>query len=281
MKELAIFMKFYETKLCKINHWLSFIQDAIKRKIHVYIWVESNKDLNTLSILYVKQKFWNVWERIIRILINKFKSKKLSNFYKLPFIDSNYVHYITHHNKFDFNFEIWNLERDVYFFMKKNKILHQVNHCQAHFKSCFLLKERFVLHLDADDMYYRWLTVDHIYRLYDYFIKNKLFLLARPYWITINKWWSFWFVLQDNNFIYSLLKKEFRNFYFFCKNNKFLPNLDIFIHYYLFEILKYKYKDVFFYFRDFPYWSNAINVEKFINFKTTKEFCRKYNIVSI
>lgn len=121
-------------------------------------------------------------------------------------------------------------------------------------------------------------------------INNKE-IMSRPYWITINRGWSFGFVIQKRNifdkmFIFNVdeLDEEYKNDGFKSKNIDLYKNqnLDNYFGMILQYIFKLEPRDLFFYFNMFPYWNNAKNVDQpFIDVENTEAFCKNNNIIGL
>lgn len=255
----CIYIKFYETKIKFIERWIPLFKEIIEKNIcTIYVWIESNLDYNKID-------------------------------FKLPFTDK--INYITHFNKVDYCKNIIILEHIINHFMNDVGINQQIGHCQAHIKSFLFPKEEYIIHMDGDDMFYEKLSCDDLIRLYTFTKSNNLPILSRPYWITINRGWSFGFVIQKkellrNMFILnsSMLSDDFKKEKFKEKNKDLTKclNLDNYFGLILFDYYKAPVNALFFHFKSFPYWDNCINDDqKFINKETTEKFCKFFNIPEI
>jgi hypothetical protein len=257
----CLYLKFYETKISFIKIWEKIIDDIIDNNIcPIYIWIESHKNIKDLQ-LYREDK----------------------------------INYITHYNKKDYNENILELEQQISIFIKNIGMVNQINHCQAHLKSFLLTKEETIIHLDGDDMFYKKLTVQDLINGVEYMDKNNLEIISRPYWITINRGWSFGFVIQKRSildklfiFNYNEIPNEYKIENLHYKNiNPSLGincgiNLDIYFGLILACYHGKSFTELFFYYKSFPYWSDCENQDQqFIDYNVTREFCIKHNIEGI
>ncbi len=257
--KFCMYIKFYETKIKFIEKWVPLFKEIIDRNIcAIYVWIESQLDYK---------------------LIN----------YQLPFPDK--IKYITHFNKTDYCNNIVILEKIIQHFMNDVGINQQFGHCQAHLKSFIFPKEEYIIHIDGDDMFYDNLTANDLNNLYNFAKSNNASILSRPYWITVNRGWSFGFVIQKkellkNMFVFNsfMLGNNFKKDGFKEKNKDMIKclNLDNYFGMILFDYYKIPCNKLFFHFKSFPFWSDCVNTDQqFINKTTTEKFCNFFNIIEI
>lgn len=255
--DICFYLKFYEKEIDKISEWEYLLEQIFDFNIKVYIWIESNKSLDEFNIPY--------------------KDK---------------INYITHFNKTDYNNNIITYEDNIRYFCSNIGIISgNINYAQAHLKSFLLPSEEFIVHLDGDDMFYDDLQLQDILNVIQYMKDNNKKILARPYWITYDRGWSFGFVIQrksllDIMFIFNPddLPSQYKNNEFKKKicDFKKICNLDNYFGMILTYYHNIDLKDLFFYFKNFPYWINARNPkEKYIDYKITKIFCEHNNIIAL
>lgn len=255
--DFCLYLKFYETKIKYISNWKNIIEEIINKKIcPIYIWIESVKSVQDLNLKYKDN-----------------------------------INYITHINKSSYNKDILSLERKITAFMKDVGFKNQLEHCQAHLKSFLLPKEEYVIHLDGDDMFYSKLTVNDLLNGIKYVKENNLEIISRPYWITVNRGWSFGFVIQKRNLINKMFILDYENLSNEYKKDNFIKNnidiakvlnLDNYFGMILIKHYNYSYNKLFFYFNSFPYWADCENNDqKFITSEVTKNFCLHFDIKGI
>lgn len=144
--------------------------------------------------------------------------------------------------------------------------------------------------MNGDNIFYLTLTYDMLVRGFDYMKLHNLNILARPYWISINHGFSFDFVLQNKNIIDKMfvnnsqkLPDSYKFNGFFKKNIDRAKNMN-FENYFgmmLFDYYKYTYREIFYSFKENPYWKSINITEPFINENTTKQFIDTYYINKI
>jgi hypothetical protein len=257
--KFCIYVKFYETKIRFIQKWIELFKEILDKQIcTIYVWIESQLDYKKIN-------------------------------YNLPFIEK--INYITHFNKIDYCKNIIEIENKINYFMSNVGITFQNNHCHAHLKSFIFPKEEYIIHIDGDDMFYNKLCINDLQNLYNYVCLNNIEILFRPYWITVNRGWSFGFGIQKKQLINKMfifnpteLDSSFKGNNYRNKNIDAAKamNLDNFFGLILINYYKLPYENLFFYFKSFPYWCDSINDDqKYINNITTENFCKKYNIIEI
>ena len=252
----CLYLKFYETKINRLRNWEKVFSDIRKSApyLSIYIWIESQKHPDELIE---------------------------HNPYNLIFV--------THANKKEFCKDIDKkdiLVDNMSFSVGMNYGNHKI--CRAHMRSFFIPKEEFIYHLDGDDMFYLNLTYEMLLRGVKYMKQNNKTIIARPYWITVERGFSFGFILQKKSFadklLYDIINNmpdEYKYEGFFNKNLDITKNMncDNLFGMILFNYLKLNYKDVFFAFKESPDWHMALSInEPFINKITTKQFNEKYEI---
>jgi hypothetical protein len=252
---LCLYLKFYEKLIDRISKWTNIIDDCIDNNINVYVWIESQQELSHFKNLY----------------------------------KPNNVKYITHNNKKQYNSNIIDLETKITEFQHNVGLKQQTQHCQAHLKSFLLTSEDYILHLDADDMYYTNTNLRDILKLKNYMIENNLEILARPYWILQNRGWSFGFVMQkrtilDKMFIfnYNDLSSEFKGIKFKVINRDIykVMNLDNYFGMILIDYYKIPIEKLFFHFQKNKKWNDAYDSHNICGFPV-EPFYTNYNIIEI
>ena len=258
MKKHALYLKFMEDKFDTIIKWYNLLDSISPNLFNIYVWIESKKDPKEI--------------------IKKYNLKKYKN--------KSHIYFITHFNKKEFCYNIDEKENIVtefirqfgpYFFMKA--------HCQAHLKTFFLTKEKYIINLDADDIFYDNLTQNHLLRVIDYLNKTKLMIITRPFHAHQNCW-SWGFTVSHRDVIKNLDLFMKRDFHKLCKksieilgkrwwtnDSKLKINLDHYFDLLLRVEKKIPEKNLFFGFKDFKWKDNNWNKNAII---IEQEFLRKH-----
>jgi hypothetical protein len=243
-------MKFHETKFRTINHWYHLLDDLTDDLFNVYIWVESKKKPDGFIKKYHLQRY----------------SKK------------QHINFITHFNKKDFCNDIEVKQKNVDQFMKDNGITNFIPHCHAHFKSFFLTKEEYIINLDADDMFYDFLSQEHLLKCIDFLLTHEVPIITRPFWFWRGAGWSFGFTVSKKNVLDYLHIFKFRGKKWFEKNMKErFPcyNLDHYFGAILIGEKKIPIENLFFGFKD-HFWSTEKALRGEIDFLERKIDQKKF-----
>jgi len=184
MKKFCLYLKFYYQLINNINKWHNLLTSVDYDKTDVYIWIYETNSSNIFTddnIINYKNKYN--------------KCIFISNCNEINYLDDNDILYL---NKFK----------------NANLITDMRSHAESHLKSFLIPKNvEYIFNLDADDMFYPTLKVEHLTKIVQYMEDNKeLNILTRPYWIWTNHGWSFGFTIARKSILdYLDLFNNFKN----------------------------------------------------------------------
>lgn len=254
----CLYLRFSEAKIDKLKNWNRLFKNIREAgsNISIYIWIETTK--NPADIIN-------------------------NNPYNLIFV--------THYNQLDYCDTIINKDDNVNIFCKNIGITGKyIDQCKKIIRSFHIPKEKYIYNINGENIFYLDLTYDMLVRGVDYMKLHNLNILARPYWITIDHGFSFDFVLQKKHMINKLfidnsqkLQDGYKYYSFFKKNidRGKIMNFENYFGMLLFNYYRYTFREIFFSFKENPYWKSINICEPFINEATTQIFADRHSINKI
>jgi hypothetical protein len=149
-------------------------------------------------------------------------------------------------------------ENTLNFYFDHVGLIHMRGHALSHLKSFFLTKEEYIINIDGDDMFYPWMTLEHIKSLVKFMKSENYDILTKPHWIVFDRGWSFGFTAYNRKILPDIIDFKY-NSDFYKKNNldkNKMFNLDNWFG----AILNDKYKNtkLYFSFEDNEFWDYSI-----------------------
>jgi len=184
MKKFCLYLKFYHHLISTIDRWHDLLINIDYDKTDVYIWIYDKDSSN----IFANDNIINYKNKYNRCIF-------ISNCNEINYLDDNDILYLNQ-------------------FKRANLITVMCSHAESHLKSFLIPKNvEYIFNLDADDMFYPTLKVEHLTKIVQYMDNDKeVNILTRPYWIWTNCGWSFGFTIARKSILdYLDLFNNFKN----------------------------------------------------------------------
>lgn len=175
LKKYCLYLKFYYERINTISNRKHIIDEIDSDKVDIYIWIYDKYKRNIFEI-----------DENLKCLKTEYNS----------------CIFVTNFNQSEYLTEIEN--EYLYKFKKSDMIIEYHKEIgESHLKAFMIPKNvEYVFKLDADDMNYQDLKVIHLDSIIHFMDSNlDLQIITRPYWIKVNRGWSFGFTVARKNIL--------------------------------------------------------------------------------